>query len=149
MRQQSFCLKKMTKQLTGKRDDTPLHLAARSGNLELVIEIICEREDGELKELLCKQNHSGETALYVAVECGFVDLVKEMMKYYDISMASIKAKNGYDAFHIASKQGNLGKSLWKMFKFLFTSYSLYVFLDIPMRLCLLFIFTCSNALQLV
>lgn len=102
--------KTMTKQLTGKRDDTPLHVAARAGNLELVREIFSNSEEAELKQLLSKQNHSGETALYVAAENGFVDLVKEMIKYYDIGMAATKSRNGYDAFHIAAKQGDLGKS---------------------------------------
>lgn len=101
----------MTKQLTGKRDDTPLHTAARAGNLELVVEIISNIEEAELKQLLSKQNNSGETALYVAAERGDVDLVKEMIKDYDVSLAATKAKNGYDAFHIAAKQGDLGKSL--------------------------------------
>ncbi|XWS66984.1 hypothetical protein CRYUN_Cryun05aG0247500 [Craigia yunnanensis] len=64
-------------------------------------------EDVELKDLLSKQNQSGETALYVAAECGYADLVKEMMKYYDIVLAGVRARNGYDAFHIAAKQGDL------------------------------------------
>ncbi|XVF05584.1 hypothetical protein REPUB_Repub05bG0185200 [Reevesia pubescens] len=99
--------KKMTKQLTGKRDDTPLHSAARAGNLAVVTEILtCTAED-ELKELLPKQNQSGETALYVAAEYGYVDLVKEMINYYDLVDAGIKARNGFDAFHIAAKQGDL------------------------------------------
>ncbi|GLT89657.1 hypothetical protein SLE2022_076340 [Rubroshorea leprosula] len=106
-RQQSFHQKKMAKQLTRKRDDTPLHSAVREGNLELVLEIISGSEDAELKDLLSRQNHSGETALYVASECGYADLVKEMIKYYDVSLAGIKARNGYDAFHIASKQGDM------------------------------------------
>ncbi|XVE61805.1 hypothetical protein DITRI_Ditri06bG0068700 [Diplodiscus trichospermus] len=99
--------KKMTKQLTGKRDDTRLHSAVRAGDLELVLEIISGGEDGELKDLLSKQNQTGETALYVAAECGYADLVKEMIKYYDIVLAGVKARNGYDAFHIAAKQGDL------------------------------------------
>ncbi|XVF55352.1 hypothetical protein PTKIN_Ptkin06aG0030400 [Pterospermum kingtungense] len=99
--------RKMTKQLTGKRDDTPLHSAVRAGDFELVLEIISGGEDGELKDLLSKQNQSGETALYVAAECGYADLVKEMIKYYDSVLACVKAKNGYDAFHIAAKQGDL------------------------------------------
>ena len=101
----------MTKQLTGKREDRPLHTAARAGNLELVVEIISNIEEAELKQLLSKQNNSGETALYVAAEHSYVDLVKEMIKYYDVSLAGTKAKNGYDAFHIAAKQGDLGTSL--------------------------------------
>ncbi|THG03679.1 hypothetical protein TEA_010080 [Camellia sinensis var. sinensis] len=106
-RQQSFRRKKMTKQLTGKRGDKTLHSAARAGNLEVVLELLTINGDEELKELLSEQNQSGETALYVAAEYGYVDLVKEMMKYYDIASAGIKAKNGYDAFHIAAKQGDL------------------------------------------
>ncbi|XWS43672.1 hypothetical protein CRYUN_Cryun16bG0123400 [Craigia yunnanensis] len=99
--------KKMTKQLTGKRDDTPLHSAVREGDFQLVLEIISGGEDGKLKGLLSKQNQSGETALYVAAEYGYAALVKEMMKYCDIVLAGVKARNGYDAFYIAAKQGEL------------------------------------------
>ncbi|XXG58552.1 hypothetical protein AAC387_Pa04g0840 [Persea americana] len=98
--------KTMTKQLTGKRDDTPLHSAARERNLELVIELL-EGTEGEMNESLSKQNQSGETALYVAAEYGCVEIVRELIKYHDIVSASIKAKNGYDAFHIAARQGNI------------------------------------------
>ncbi|KAJ9178223.1 hypothetical protein P3X46_010123 [Hevea brasiliensis] len=99
--------KKMTKQLTGKKDDTPLHSAARAGNLAVVMEIFSDTGEEALKELLEKQNQSGETALYVAAEYGYVDLVREMIKHYDLADASIKARNGFDAFHIAAKQGDL------------------------------------------
>ncbi|TYI87475.1 hypothetical protein E1A91_D04G137700v1 [Gossypium mustelinum] len=97
----------MTKQLTSKKDATPLHSAVRAGDFELVLEIINGLEDGELKDLLSKRNQSGETALYVAAECGHADLVKEIMKHCDIVSAGLKARNGYDAFHIAAKQGDL------------------------------------------
>lgn len=101
--------KKMTKQLTGKRDDTPLHSAARAGNLAVIMEIITKASEAEaeLKELLEKQNQAGETALYVAAEYGYVDLVREMIKHYDLADAGIKARNGFDALHIAAKQGDL------------------------------------------
>ncbi|GMY10750.1 ankyrin repeat-containing protein At5g02620-like [Fagus crenata] len=105
--QPSLPRKKMTKQLTGKRDDTPLHTSARGGNLAAVTEVFSSTGDAELKELLEKQNQAGETALYVAAEYGYVDLVREMIKYYDLADASIKARNGFDAFHIAAKQGDL------------------------------------------
>uniref|UniRef100_A0A1D1XNL4 Ankyrin repeat-containing protein At5g02620 n=1 Tax=Anthurium amnicola TaxID=1678845 RepID=A0A1D1XNL4_9ARAE len=104
--QQNIRRKKMTKQLTGKRDDTPLHSAARAGNLGVVKEILTETNQDELKDLLSKQNQSGETALYVASEYGYVDVVSEMMKHYDVVSAGINAKNGYDALHIAAKQGD-------------------------------------------
>ncbi|KAM7264643.1 hypothetical protein ACFE04_002326 [Oxalis oulophora] len=101
-------VKKLSKQLTAKRDDTPLHSAARSGDLGLVLDIISGCEGVELKELLSKQNQSGETVLYAAAECGFVELLKELMNHCDVGLAGIKARNGYDAFHIAAKQGDLG-----------------------------------------
>lgn len=103
--------KQMKKQLTGKRDDTALHSAVRAGNLQAVVEIITNCGDEELKDLLSKQNQSGETALYVAAESGHIDLVEEMIKFYDLGSAGIKAKNGFDAFHIAAKQRELGEFL--------------------------------------
>lgn len=106
--QPSLPRKKMTKQLTGKRDDTPLHSAARAGNMAVVKDILENTGEEELKELLAKQNSSAETPLYVASEYGYVDLVREMIQYYDLADAGIKARNGFDAFHIAAKQGDLG-----------------------------------------
>jgi hypothetical protein len=119
-RQQIFRQKKMTKQLTGKRDDTPLHAVVRDGNLELVMEMIADNlgEAAELTLLLSKQNQSGETVLYVASDCGHVYIVKELIKYYDTGLAGLKARNGYDAFHIAAKQGDLGKYRFQFLKFL-------------------------------
>ena len=98
------------KQSAEKRDDMLLHSAVSAENLGLVVEILATNEGKELKELLSKQNQSGETALYVAAKLGYVDFVMEMIKYYDIGDAAIKARNGSDAFHIAAKQGNLGIS---------------------------------------
>ncbi|GMH19642.1 hypothetical protein Nepgr_021483 [Nepenthes gracilis] len=79
----------------------------RVGNLKEVLRILTSSEDVELKGLLSMQNQSGETTLYVAAECGYFDIVKELIKHYDMGSAAIKAKNGYDAFHVAAKQGNL------------------------------------------
>lgn len=124
--QQNVCVKKMTKQLTGKRGDTQIHSVVRSGNLELVLEIITCCNEAELIELLSKQNQSGENALYVAAESGDLVLVKELIKYYDIGLASIKARNGYDAFHVAAKQGDFGKCL-VFFVFFFSNYSSRIF----------------------
>ncbi|XP_055812357.1 ankyrin repeat-containing protein At5g02620-like [Solanum dulcamara] len=104
--QQNVSMKKMTKQLTGKRGDTQIHSVVRSGSLELALEIITSCVEGELVELLSKQNQSGENALYVAAESGDLVLVKELIKFYDIGSASIKARNGYDGFHVAAKQGD-------------------------------------------
>ncbi|KAK4351516.1 hypothetical protein RND71_030844 [Anisodus tanguticus] len=99
--------KKMTKQLTGKRDDSSLHAAARAGNLVAIREILDQTGEEDLAELMIKQNSAGETALYVAAEYGYYQLVREMIHYYDLVAAGIKARNGYDALHIAAKQGDL------------------------------------------
>ncbi|XP_027340545.1 ankyrin repeat-containing protein At5g02620-like [Abrus precatorius] len=99
--------KKMTKQLTGKRDDTPLHSAARGGNVDVMKEILVGTDEAQLHELLAKQNQDGETALYIAAEYGYIDVVREMIQYYDLADAGIKARNGFDALHIAAKQGDL------------------------------------------
>lgn len=99
--------KKMTKQLTGKRDDTPLHSAARAGNMASLKDTVDGAEEGKLREIFAKQNQGGETALYVAAEYGYVDMVREMIQYYDLADAGIKARNGFDALHIAAKQGDL------------------------------------------
>ncbi|XP_037420453.1 ankyrin repeat-containing protein At5g02620-like [Triticum dicoccoides] len=99
--------KKMTKQLTGKRDDTALHGAARAGLLVAVQETLSGASPEELRALLSKQNTSGETPLFVAAEYGYVALVNEMVKYHDVATAGIKARSGYDALHIAAKQGDV------------------------------------------
>lgn len=99
--------KKMTKQLTGKRDDSPLHSAARAGNIMAIREIIDDAAEEELIELLSKENWAGETALFVAAEYGYYELVRELIEFYDLAAAGIKAKNGFDALHISAKQGDL------------------------------------------
>lgn len=107
-RQGSFKQKKITKQLTGKKGDTPLHSAIRVGNLKEALRILSNyQKQEELKDLLIKQNQSGETALYVAAEIGSVDIVKELINHLDVGSASLRATNGFDAFHIAAKRGDL------------------------------------------
>lgn len=36
-------------------------------------------------------------------------MVEEMLQHMNLETASIAAGNGYDSFHVASKQGHLGK----------------------------------------
>ncbi|KAL4312429.1 hypothetical protein GQ457_01G018150 [Hibiscus cannabinus] len=91
----------------GKRGDSPLHLAARTGNLSRVREILHNLNGPEAKELLAKQNLEGETPLYVAAENGQAVVVAEMLKHMDLETASITARNGYDPFHVAAKHGHV------------------------------------------
>jgi ankyrin repeat protein len=106
--------KKMTKQLTGKRDDTAMHAAARAGQLGSVREMLSGKTPEELGALLSRQNQAGETPLFVAAEYGYVDLVGEMVKYHDVATAGIKARSGYDALHIAAKQGDVGIDIYSV-----------------------------------
>jgi len=110
-RQVSFSIeKKRDKESPGKRGDAPLHLAARAGNLGKVKEIIQKFDNSKgVKELLSLQNQQGETALYIAAENGHTLVVVEILKHLDLQVASLVANNGYDAFHVAAKQGHLGK----------------------------------------
>lgn len=94
----------------GKLGDTSLHLAARGGSVTHVQEIFAECDLELVGELVAKHNQDGETALYVAAEMGNVEVVREILKVCDVQTAGIKAKNSFDAFHIAAKQGHLGQS---------------------------------------
>ncbi|KAL3619878.1 hypothetical protein CASFOL_034790 [Castilleja foliolosa] len=106
-RQLSFGVdRKRGKDSPGKRGDSPLHLAARAGNLGKAKEIIQKVENG-VKDLLTKQNQEGETPLYVAAEYGHTLVVGEFLKHSDAETSSIPANNGYDPFHVAAKQGHL------------------------------------------
>lgn len=125
----------MTKQLTGKRDDSALHSAARAGNLMAVRDIIDDATEEELIELLSKENWAGETALYVAAEYGYYELVRELIQFYDLASAGIKAKNGFDALHIAAKQGDLG-IISPLFEFLSSSFLLHFRVTSLVSLCL-------------
>ncbi|KAJ8551487.1 hypothetical protein K7X08_021502 [Anisodus acutangulus] len=96
--------RKRGKESPGKRGDSQLHLAVRAGNLGKVKEIV---QSKGINDLLSKQNQEGETVLYVAAENGHSLVVAELLKHLDLHIASIMANNGYDAFHVAAKQGHL------------------------------------------
>lgn len=99
--------KKRSKDSPGKRGDTPLHLAARAGNLTKVKDIFQKCDGSVIKDLLSKQNQEGETPLFVATENGHAFVVGEFLEHIDVETASIRANSGYDPFHVAAKQGQL------------------------------------------
>ncbi|KAK4406148.1 Ankyrin repeat-containing protein ITN1 [Sesamum angolense] len=87
--------KKYVKQVTGRHNDTELHLAAQRGDLaavkQILDEINCQMEgsssgadfDQEVAEIRAsvvnEVNELGETALYTAAERGHIDVVKELL----------------------------------------------------------------------
>ncbi|XP_073299565.1 ankyrin repeat-containing protein At5g02620-like [Primulina huaijiensis] len=101
--------RKKNKDSPGKRGDSPLHLAARAGNLGRVKEIIQKFDNinNGVTDLLSNQNQEGETPLYVSAENGHVSVVGELLSYSNVEVASLAASNGYDPFHVAAKQGHL------------------------------------------
>lgn len=109
-KQQSF-LDEQNKDCPGKRGDTQLHVAARTGNVVHAERILSQCDPISLRELVSAQNQDGETGLYVAAENGHVGAVCEILKASDIQSASLKANNSYDSFHIAAKHGHLGNPL--------------------------------------
>ncbi|XAR71500.1 hypothetical protein NMG60_11028797 [Bertholletia excelsa] len=99
--------KKRGKESPGKRGDFPIHAVVRAGNLSKIRDILQRFEADAAKEMLSKQNQEGETALYVAAEIGDAHVVGELLRYLDLEIASIPAKNTLDPLHIAAKQGHL------------------------------------------
>ncbi|KAH9326392.1 hypothetical protein KI387_006570, partial [Taxus chinensis] len=119
-RQGSFRRKKLP---ATRRTDTPLHTAARAGNLEEVKNILSFDGDGgggsdsvvinignvdvSRRDLIAEQNEMGETALFVAAESGQMDVLTEFLNYADEEVAEIKTRSGCDALHAAAKHGHL------------------------------------------
>ncbi|WOL04803.1 ankyrin repeat-containing protein ITN1-like [Canna indica] len=114
--------KKYVRQVTGRHNDTELHIAARSGDLAVVrrilgdldLQIIGSAEKTELEadtaEVLSavvnESNEFGETALFIASEKGHLDVVAELLKYTDKENILRKNRSGFDAFHMAVREGH-------------------------------------------
>ncbi|XP_028783229.1 ankyrin repeat-containing protein ITN1-like [Neltuma alba] len=118
-----FDKKKYVKQVTGRHNDTELHLAAQRGNVAAIRRILGEIDaqmigtpsgadfDAELEEIrsaiVNEVNELGETALFVAAERGHIDVVKELLPYATSEALSLKNQSGFDALHIAASHGHL------------------------------------------
>ncbi|KAL6907655.1 hypothetical protein ACP4OV_002694 [Aristida adscensionis] len=112
--------KKYVKQVTGRHNDTELHLAAQRGDLDAVRQIIAEIDaqmtgtgedfDSEVAEIRAaivnEPNEVGETALLIAAEKGFRDIVVELLEHSDKESLTRKNKTGFDALHVAAKEGH-------------------------------------------
>ncbi|CAH8260206.1 unnamed protein product [Arabidopsis lyrata] len=114
--------KKYVKQVTGRHNDTELHLAAQRGDLDAVQQILKdinsqmegilsgEEFDAEVAEIRAsivnEVNELGETALFTAADKGHLDVVKELLKYSSRESIAKKNRSGYDPLHIAAIQGH-------------------------------------------
>jgi hypothetical protein len=115
--------KKYVKQVTGRHNDTELHLAAQRGDLEAVRQIIAEIDaqmtgtgeefDSDVAEIRAaivnEANEMEATALLIAAEKGFLDIVVELLKHSDKDSLTRKNKSGFDALHVAAKEGHRGE----------------------------------------
>lgn len=114
--------KKYVKQVTGRHNDTELHLAAQRGDLAAVKQILSDIDsqitgtitgadfDEEVAQIMTsvvnEVNELGETPLFTAAEKGNIDVVKELLRYTTTESLMQKNLSGFDALHIACSQGH-------------------------------------------
>lgn len=133
--------KKYVKQVTGRYNDTELHLAAQRGDVGAVRQILLDidsqimgtlnGDDDDLSAEIAEvracvvneENELGETALFTAAERGHLDVVKELLNHSTRDTVSKKNRSGFDPLHIAASQGHHGLFLFVP-TFTFSSYYL-------------------------
>ncbi|KAE8719055.1 Ankyrin repeat-containing protein [Hibiscus syriacus] len=114
--------KKYLKQVTGRHNDTELHLAAQRGDVAAIRQILADidaqmigtisaqefnAEVEEIKLAIASEvNELGETALFVAAEKGYIDIVKELLQYSTKEGLSMKNQFGFNPLHIAANRGH-------------------------------------------
>lgn len=119
--------KKYVKQVTGRHNDTELHLAAQKGDAAAVIQILGEIDEqmlqtlrgaefdaevAEIREAVVNEvNELGETALFIAAEKGFIDVVQQLLPYTTREGIRTKNRSGFDPLHIAASRGHHGNPL--------------------------------------
>ncbi|XVF55350.1 hypothetical protein PTKIN_Ptkin06aG0030300 [Pterospermum kingtungense] len=117
-----FDKKKYLKQVTGRHNDTELHLAAQRGDVWAIRQIMADIDaqmmgtvsgadfDAEVAEIrlaiVNEVNELGETSLFTAAEKGHLDVVKELLQYTTKEGIALKNKSGFDPLHIAANQGH-------------------------------------------
>lgn len=121
-----FGKKKYVKQVTGRHNDTELHLAANRGDVVAVKQILDDindqmvgnltGEDFDLEvadiraSVVNEVNELGETALHTAADKGHIEVVKELLKYANKETLTKKNISMFDPLHIAACQGHHGWS---------------------------------------
>lgn len=132
--------KKYVKQVTGRHNDTELHLAAQRGDLAAVKQILddidsqmvrnlsgadFDAEVAEVRSLIVNEvNELGETALFTAAERGHIEVVQELLKYSNKETLTTKNRSAFDPLHIAASQGHHGNYLDLVFCFVINALGL-------------------------
>ncbi|KAK7284237.1 hypothetical protein RJT34_18979 [Clitoria ternatea] len=111
--------KKYVRQVTGRHNDTELHLAARRGDVDSVRQILAEidslmmgtsdfdEEVAHVRSAIFNEvNDLGETPLFVAAEKGHLDVVKQLLPHSTTEALSSKNCSGLSPLHIAANQGH-------------------------------------------
>ncbi|KAH7547994.1 hypothetical protein ACOSP7_032696 [Xanthoceras sorbifolium] len=114
--------KKYVKQVTGRHNDTELHLAAQRGDLVAVKQILdgidsqimetlsgaeLDTEVAEIRASVVNEvNELGDTPLFSAADKGHIEVVKELLKYTSKEGVMRKNKSGFDTLHIAAVGGH-------------------------------------------
>uniref|UniRef100_A0A0D6QXT2 PGG domain-containing protein n=1 Tax=Araucaria cunninghamii TaxID=56994 RepID=A0A0D6QXT2_ARACU len=98
--------KQYVKQVTGRHNDTELHLLVKNEDLQGVKALLNACEDPG--SLVSEENELGETPLHIAADRGDLEVLKELLRFAYSDALIKKNKTGCDAFHIAARQGHLG-----------------------------------------
>ncbi|PPR82254.1 hypothetical protein GOBAR_AA38459 [Gossypium barbadense] len=114
--------KKYVKQVTGRHNDTEIHLAAQRGDVVAIRQILAEIDDrmtgivsaaefeaeveGIRVAIVNEVNELGETALFIAAEKGYIDIVKELLPYTTKEVIKLKNRFELDPLHIAANRGH-------------------------------------------
>nr|BAJ93579.1 predicted protein [Hordeum vulgare subsp. vulgare] len=106
------------RQVTGRHNDTDLHVAARAGDaaalrraLDEAAVVVAAGEAGEGLEAVrravaAEANEAGETPLLAAAEKGHLEVVVELLRHLDAHGVAAKNRSGYDALHVAAREGH-------------------------------------------
>lgn len=111
------------RQVTGRHNDTDIHVAARGGDaaalrraLREAAAVVATEEGPEELEaarraVAAEPNEAGETPLVAAAERGHLEVVVELLRHLDAEGLAAKNRSGYDALHVAAREGRHGELL--------------------------------------
>ena len=110
------------RQVTGRHNDTDLHVAARGGDAAALRRALCvaaaavaatvegpEDLEAARRAVAAEPNEAGETPLVAAAERGHLEVVVELLRHLDAEGLSAKNRSGYDALHVAAREGRHGE----------------------------------------